>query len=79
MLKYDPLRRWLVNQGQRSVTITFQEMERIIGDRLPMSARRYSSWWENDFNEAPHAKAWRAAGFRADARQSEEIVTFTKQ
>jgi hypothetical protein len=61
--KYDPLARFLANQHPRPVTLTFGEMDRIVGG-LPPSAGTYPSWWGNATGH-PHAFAWMSAGYRA--------------
>ena len=49
--KYDALNRDLIskaNAGERNVSMTFSEIERILGDPLPASARKYRPWWGNE-------------------------------
>jgi hypothetical protein len=68
MAKYDPLRRHLeaIPIGVSEVTLSFQQVESIIGRALPPSARRLSQWWENPRSHTRHvqARAWMAAGWR---------------
>jgi hypothetical protein len=47
---------------QREVTLTFAQVERILGGPLPAFAKSQSSWWENQ----PQANAWLVAGFNVD-------------
>ena len=47
MKKYDPLHRWLNSQTDAEVSVSLQEIERIIGRRLPASARERPAWWAN--------------------------------
>lgn len=47
MGKYDPLRDYLRNQTASELTLSFREMEKIIGAPLPDSAIR-PRWWAND-------------------------------
>lgn len=62
MAKYDPLREWLRGEAHRSeVTLGFAEIERLIGDGLPMSAHRHQAWWANDPTHV-HADAWLRTG-----------------
>jgi hypothetical protein len=46
----------------REVTLTFAQVERILGGPLPAFAKSQSSWWENQ----PQADVWLAAGFHVD-------------
>ena len=51
-------------QEAQRVTLTMQEMEKIIGDSLPASAYRYSAWWGNSATmEHPYSRAWTDAGY----------------
>ncbi len=43
---------------------SFSEIEAILGERLPVSARRHGAWWANErVGTHSHARAWLAAGF----------------
>ena len=57
MGKYLLLENYLKNINFKEITLTFQEIEKIIGGKLPSSASKYSQWWENDKNHV-QAKAW---------------------
>ena len=41
MGKYTPLTDWLKGQPGNSIELTFTQIERIIGDKLPDCARKY--------------------------------------
>ena len=45
--KYTPLEQYLrdLPETQKEVTLTFQQVERIINDKLPVSAYEYQAWW----------------------------------
>ncbi|MCP3867758.1 MAG: GIY-YIG nuclease family protein [Gammaproteobacteria bacterium] len=49
-------------------TLSFMELERVLGVSLPKSAFRYPAWWANqrDTSTRSQAKAWLSAGFRVD-------------
>jgi len=55
--KYHPLREFLSTQPETraSLSLSFAEIEQIIHNRLPASARKYSAWWSND---STHSQAW---------------------
>lgn len=52
--KYTPLEHYLhdLPASQRDVTLSFEQIERIINDKLPPSAYKYQEWWANE--KAPH-------------------------
>ena len=45
--------------------MTFEEFERIIGQKLPPSAHKRNEWWTNNADHHSQAKAWLSAGFEA--------------
>ena len=61
--KYDPLFEYLCKAGDAPVTITFDEIERMVG-ALPTSATKYPAWWGNEAGAGHHvqAKAWLNSG-----------------
>ena len=66
--KYAPLGRYLqaLPASRSSVTLSFANVERIIGTPLPPSAtEHHHQWWANQSHgsRAPH---WDAAGFKVD-------------
>jgi len=83
MSVYDPLYRWLSKQKQNSVSLSFNEIEKILDRELPASARKYPLWWGNeDIDDTTHVqcKAWLAAGFRASYPDlNNERIVFEKE
>ncbi len=81
MSKYDPLYEYLLN-CDHSVTLTFDEIERILGCELPYSAKEYTVWWANedvDTTSHVHCRSWQDAGFKTiDLDLKNETVTFEK-
>lgn len=63
--KYDPLRVHLDARSEPSVRMTFVEIERVLGQPLPASARKYRPWWANEREGTHvHARSWLDAGRR---------------
>jgi CBS domain-containing protein len=62
------------------VTLTFSEIEQIIGgERLPDSARKHRTWWANDAVSHLHSQQWLNAGWRvAGLSMTDERVTFAR-
>jgi hypothetical protein len=82
MSKYFPLQEFLQNSDKTTVTLTFQEIERILHASLPHSASNHSAWWANDTTQHPHAKAWLEAGWQVESPTEairQHQVTFFKQ
>ena len=67
--KYTPLENYLrdLPDSQREVTLNFEQIERILNDKLPPSAYGYQAWWENE-KEGNHinARAWANAGWKIE-------------
>src|SRR5690348_2063298 len=64
MSRYDALTEILIARNEPRVTLTFDELDAIVGG-LPPSARAYRAWWANNRGSQPHARAWLDAGRRA--------------
>jgi hypothetical protein len=68
--KYEPLELYLraIPAHTRNVTLSFAEIERILGAPLPASALSHRPWWGNqrDSKTRPQAHAWLSAGFVVD-------------
>jgi len=66
MSKYAPLGDFLRAQSMQEVPISFAEIERIIGARLPPKAKDIRAWWSNNPSNNVMTKVWLAAGFRTE-------------
>jgi hypothetical protein len=80
MSKYDPLKHHLASQSWSEVTMTFAEVEAVLGAKLPRSAYTHAAWWANE-SEGSHvqAKAWLDAGFEtADVDKISHKLTFKR-
>ena len=71
-LKYIRLAAHLAKQPPNvdRLTLTLPEIEEIVGDRLPSTAR-FPSWWRNDERKM-HSRAWLTAGWRVDGLAAEK-------
>jgi hypothetical protein len=65
-VKYDPLRLFLRRQTGSRVAMTFRGIESVIGNPLPVSARKHRPWWANDARGHAHAEAWLGEGYRTE-------------
>lgn len=64
--KYDPLTEFLRRQASAVVRMSFDEIERVIGAKLPPSATHHRAWWSNNAENNVMTKAWRDAGFESE-------------
>lgn len=77
-LKYRALAEHLLAQSGRSLKMTFQEVEAVLGLALPPSAR-HRAWWANTDSHT-HAKAWLSVGWKtARADLDTQSVEFHRQ
>ncbi|EKQ69273.1 putative transcriptional regulator [Leptolyngbyaceae cyanobacterium JSC-12] len=77
--KYQALHDYLSRSEQSPVTLTFTDIEALIGSTLPASARTNRAWWSNRSKGALQASAWMQAGFTVKAIDlATEQVTFHK-
>ncbi len=61
-----------------SFEVTFHEIERLLGEPLPQSARRHRPWWANDPSHV-QATAWLALGWKTrDVQMKGERLTFAR-
>jgi hypothetical protein len=66
MSKYDPLQHNLRARSQSGpdIELSFGEIEKILGFKLPPSAREHSAWWANERGTHVQARAWMDAGWQ---------------
>ena len=64
--RYKPLENFLndIPPTRREVTLTFEELEDILGRKLPPSAYKYTAWWANDkYSTHSQTHSWMEAGW----------------
>jgi len=66
MGKYTPLKEFLRSQSSNAIEMSFSEIERVIGSKLPPKAQQYRAWWSNNASNNVMTKAWLEAGFRSE-------------
>lgn len=77
--KYQPLQEYLEKSNTAEITLTFTEIEEIIGNTLPDSARTKRQWWGNRNKGALQAISWIKAGYNVTKINLEEKkITFSK-
>jgi hypothetical protein len=66
MSKYAPLGDYLKKQRTDVVSMTFREIERVTGVKLPPSSVRHRPWWSNNPKNSVLTKIWVDAGFKSE-------------
>jgi hypothetical protein len=66
MGKYEPLTEFLRKQAANEIQMTFAQIERVIGTKLPPKAQKHRAWWSNSPSNSVMTKAWLEAGFRSE-------------
>lgn len=64
MSKYEPLGAFLQSRSAEEVPMTFAQIEKLVGAKLPPSAK-YRAWWSNNPTNSVMTKVWLEAGFRS--------------
>lgn len=77
-LKYIRLAAHLASQPPEvdRLTLTLHDIEAIVGEELPSTAR-FPSWWRND-DRRMHSRAWLTAGWRVDGMGDQAEVEFVR-
>ncbi len=79
--RYAPLALYLLNKSSdvEGELLAFEDIEEIIRNKLPASARKHRAWWSNHLESNPQARQWWNAGWRVSYVDMEkETVLFTR-
>ncbi len=80
MNKYQPLENLLSRKSLGRIPMTFADIEAVIGDRLPPSARKHRAWWSNNPSNSVITYAWLAAGYKTSQVNLEaEKLVFVRE
>ena len=80
MKKYEPLGKYLEGSNKQSVALTFSDIEKIIGDELPVSANQRQFWENNKNHGHGQAIAFMGAGYKViECHLVEKYIVFEKQ
>ena len=80
MSKYDPLTIFLKAQAAKNLPMSFSEVEKVLGTKLPSSALKYQAWWANEATGSHvQSRAWLRAGFQtANVNLTARKVVFAR-
>jgi hypothetical protein len=79
--KYAALADHLRRQSGSRCTMSFTEIEDIVGEKLPKSARIYKPWWSNHYSHSQAEQGWLASGWQVTMVELDliqETVTFRR-
>ena len=77
--KYAPLAQHLRMVDAAKVTMTFADIEVLIGASLPPSAHNHAEWWAARTPRRSQDFAWLGVGWEVDkADRDRKLVTFRK-
>jgi hypothetical protein len=62
---YEVLGRYLAAQKKTLIPMTFSEVAKVVGRKLPNSSK-YPAWWSNDPSNNPMTRVWLKAGFKTE-------------
>jgi hypothetical protein len=76
--KYSRIGDFLVVENKEYITLTFEEIEMILGFSLPKSARMHRAFWAN-VKSGALSNGWMSVGYETyDVNMKNEIVNFRK-
>lgn len=81
---YAALQNWLKTQAIEErklsdIRVAFQDIEALLPEPLPSTAREHESWWSNDYLNHSQSLAWLEAGWRVrDVNLAAGEVTFQR-
>lgn len=70
MSKYQALRTFLSERGGDFVPMTFGDIEKVLGFKLPES-QKYPAWWSNNPTNNVMTNEWLAAGYKTEQVDTE--------
>jgi len=78
--KYQPLEDYLRKCQYDMLPMTFKDIEKLIGEPLPASARRHRAWWSNNPSNSTITYAWLNAGYKTtDVEMERGRLVFRRQ
>lgn len=79
MSKYAPLEDFLEGSKKSEVPMNFEEIEKLIGGKLPVSSKKYHAWWSNESTTHVQSVAWKNAGYKtAEVDLEGETLVFRR-
>lgn len=76
--KFEALKVHLRGQTDDVVTLSFNQIEGILGFPLPASARKHGAWWTNSKSGGAQSRAWTEIGWSTERDMRGGTVTFRR-
>ncbi|MER1999522.1 MAG: GNAT family N-acetyltransferase [Lysinibacillus sp.] len=76
--KYIPLAEFFLKCNETSITLTFEELENIMGQELPNAAYLNASWWKKTKPPLTHYLSWTEAEYSVLDVKLGRSITFSK-
>lgn len=77
-LKYRKLAEYLLNSNETRVTLSYPQIEEILGFMLPDTARNFkASFWANTKTHS-YSSSWMGVGYKTQIDAHSDNVTFVK-
>lgn len=76
--KYIPLSDYFSSASSQKITLSFNEIEQIMGQQLPNAAYLNKSWWKKTKPPAKHFHAWMDAGYYVSDVMTNRFVVFER-
>lgn len=76
MSKYAPLENRLSALEEDSLTLSYEDIEKTLGFKLPSSAYKHRAWWSN--GKKGGSKFWLRVGWMVESVRLGESVTFAR-
>ena len=80
-IKYAALHKYLKERYADAVTMSFGQIEDVLGSELPAVARAKPEWWtitDAESGDCAQAQAWALAGRTAEPNLGAQIVRFER-
>ena len=75
--KYIPLATFFQHASAEELTLTYNEIENILGQQLPNAAYLNASWWQKRKAPFSHFEAWSASGYFVKKVRIGSDITFS--
>lgn len=76
--KYRGLTEYLLSSNETKVTLSYSQIEEILGFNLPNTARKFKqAYWANTETHS-YASSWMAVGYKTRVDVDNDTVTFVK-
>jgi hypothetical protein len=75
--KYEGLYQYFRQLDTTKAELSYEQVEKILGFKLPDSAYKYAAWWANDITHS-HAKSWMLVDWETDGIDLGKTVNFVK-